>query len=91
MFPKRPQKWPEKRPDLLELPPRARDETASKETEAAAGAPPAFTAHMADVACAEGDDIALECRVAPAGDPRLQTGERRAHRHSDLQPRVGHD
>ena len=68
------QKWPEKRPYPVELSPRAKDETASKETEAVA-APPAFTEHMTDVACAEGDDIALECRVAPAGDPKLQTGE----------------
>ena len=51
------------------------DETP-KETEApAAGAPPAFTEHMTDVRCAEGEDIALECRVTPANDPRLQIGK----------------
>ena len=50
---------------------------ASKETEAsaAAGAPPAFAGHMTDVRCAEGEDIALECRVTPTDDPRLQIGK----------------
>ena len=48
---------------------------ASRETEATAGAPPAFTAHMTDVKCAEGEDIALECRVTPTDDPRLQIGK----------------
>ena len=49
---------------------------AAKETEAsAAGAPPAFAGHMTDVKCAEGEDIALECRVTPADDPRLQIGK----------------
>ena len=49
---------------------------ASKETEAsAADAPPAFTEHMTDVRCAEGEDITLECRVTPANDPRLQIGK----------------
>ena len=49
---------------------------ASKETEAsAADAPPAFTEHMTDVRCAEGEDIALECKVTPSNDPRLQIGK----------------
>ena len=48
---------------------------ASGETEAVSAAPPAFTEHMTDVRCAEGEDIALECRVTPANDPRLQIGE----------------
>ena len=49
---------------------------AAKETEAsAAGAPPAFAGHMTDVKCAEGEDIALECRVTPTDDPRLQIGK----------------
>ena len=38
-------------------------------------APPAFTEHMTDVRCAEGEDITLECRVTPANDPRLQIGK----------------
>ena len=46
---------------------------ASNETEASA--PPAFTEHMTDVRCAEGEDIALECRVTPSNDPRLQIGK----------------
>ena len=50
------------------------DETP-KETEAPADAPPAFTEHMTDVRCAEGENIALECRVTPANDPRLQIGK----------------
>ena len=56
---------------------RADEAAASKETEAAAaaGSPPAFTAHMTDVKCAEGEDIALECRVTPTDDPRLQIGK----------------
>ena len=56
---------------------RVDEAAASKETEAAAdaGSPPAFTGHMMDVRCAEGEDIALECRVTPADDPRLQIGK----------------
>ena len=55
---------------------RADEAAASKETEAsAAGAPPAFAGHMTDVKCAEGEDIALECRVTPTDDPRLQIGK----------------
>ena len=58
---------------------RAEDAAAAaapKETEAsAAGAPPAFAGHMTDVKCAEGEDIALECRVTPTDDPRLQIGK----------------
>ena len=57
---------------------RADEAAASKETEAAAadaGNPPAFTGLMTDVRCAEGEDVALECRVTPADDPRLQIGK----------------